>query len=793
VSRLALVPVVVLLVSVALAAPAVAGAAPPTLFPTDALTVADGAQATGLRLNLPLPDCAARPSDCSEIRLLNELDGFDVDPRIEIGLGRTDDVARVTPDTVYVRPVAGGERIGLNRLVVSPARGALFGQPARQLAPATTYELVVTPALTGEGARTTFTTMSPTASLDALRRQLDDGTAYTAAGIAPGDRGLKVERSFDAPNVLELNRLNDTGAPERMREAVVISSRAAAGKYVFGSFLAPQWLDAADRTIEQRPTGGAGPPARRAERVGFALILPAGPKPAGGYPVAVFGPGITRSKYDVFLAADENAARGIATIAVDPVGHAFGPRGELEVRTALPPATVTLPQFGRAADVDGDGAVDNREGVQAPSQPHPRASIGLRDGLRQTALDQMTLVRAIGAGVDLDGDASVDLRPERVTYYAQSLGGIYGTQFVATDPLVDVAALNVPGGPILEIARLSPGFRSSVSAELGGRVPSLLNGGCEGFTESFPLVIDPPVTAPAIGAVAIQEAGARVNWLNRSGSPEAYAPAAARERVFYQFAFGDRTVPNPTSATLVRAGGLLDRTTIYRNDRTPTAGSDPHGFLLDPRIAGHNLGQRQVTEFLATEGRSLIDPDGGGNVFEVPIADPLTLERPNYPYPCLGTDAPPAERAPAAPAGGGPGGTAGPGAGGAPAAPGGGAGTAGRPGGPGAGGGGAGTGPGSGAGARGDGLVRLVVTPRRIRAGRTVRLRLRTVVLVGARVRPLPGVTVRVAGRRVRTGRTGRATIRLRIRRPGPLRVIGSLRGLRADRDLVTVLRARRR
>ena len=51
--------------------------------------------------------------------------------------------------------------------------------------------------------------------------------------------------------------------------------------------------------------------------------------------------------------------------------------------------------------------------------------------------------------------------------------------------------LNVPGGPILEIARLSPGFRCEVTAELGNRRPSLLNGGpsgCDdgrpGFTES---------------------------------------------------------------------------------------------------------------------------------------------------------------------------------------------------------------------------------------------------------------------------------------------------------------------
>ena len=46
-----------------------------SLFPTDTLTVPDPAQATGLRVNLPLPDCTAQPSTCSEISALNLLDG----------------------------------------------------------------------------------------------------------------------------------------------------------------------------------------------------------------------------------------------------------------------------------------------------------------------------------------------------------------------------------------------------------------------------------------------------------------------------------------------------------------------------------------------------------------------------------------------------------------------------------------------------------------------------------------------------------------------------------------------
>jgi hypothetical protein len=209
---------------------------------------------------------------------------------------------------------------------------------------------------------------------------------------------------------------------------------------------------------------------------------------------------------------------------------------------------------------------------------------------------------------------------------------------MATDPTLGVGVLNVPGGPILDIARLSPGFRPEVARELANRRPALLNGGDAGFTESQPLYDMPPETSPVPGALAIQAVGARTNWIDRSGSPEAFAPllrtrpaeGMPAKRVLYQFAFGDATVPNPTSATVMRAGGLRDVTTFYRNDLAATTLSDPHGFLLDPRIQGRQQGQLQVAEFLASRGTSIIDPDAAAPVFEVPITDPARLERCNF-------------------------------------------------------------------------------------------------------------------------------------------------------------------
>jgi hypothetical protein len=628
---------------------------PLTLFPSNALTVPDPAQATGKRVDLPKPaDCVANKSECDEITLIDKLDGFDLDPALSVHFAGAIDVAKVNDDSVYVEPTGGGARIGVNRLVWDGSTTTLYAHPKQQLHEATEYRLVVTPAVNGQTGTSTFTTMSATTALTRMRQQIDDGSAYTSAGIA--DRGLSLDQdSTNQPSaysaatvvpVVGMTRTEDIGSGKTQTEQVFDSALPAvsnAGTYAFGSFDAPQWLDATSRTIPTPPTAGSGPTAVREERVGFVLVTPTGTPPPGGWPVAIFGPGITRSKYDVFLASDENLKKGIATISIDPVGHAYGPKSSVTISRTIPPGSVTIDSHGRGVDVNGDGTITDEEGVSAKGQPDSTAGIALRDGLRQTALDNVSLVRALqhdyggGGGFEVPGSGS--LSRTNITYYAQSLGGIYGTMAMATDPQLTAGVLNVPGGPIIEIARLSPGFRDQVGTELEHRVPPLYNGPPggppEAFQESTPLYVDPPVTNPAPGAIAIQQALARDNWIDRLGSPEAFAPLLQPngKKVLYQFAFGDQTVPNPTSATLMRAGGLQGVTTYYRNDQTPTKDCNPHGFLIDPRLAGRQLGQMQVATFLASGGTTINDPDGPLPVFETPIADPGQLEHLNFSNP----------------------------------------------------------------------------------------------------------------------------------------------------------------
>jgi hypothetical protein len=592
-----------------------------SLFPSDALTVRDAAQLTGRRVALPLPDCAKSPTDCDTVRQLNQLDGFDIDPRIAIGFGSpVDPVSVAAGTTVTPRDDRHAKPTGVDRVVYDPTSHTVYAHPAAQLAPDTTYEL------TAPGARTTFTTGSATTVLTDLRAQLDSGAAYRAAHIGADERGLSIDANVPVAGTT-LSYTQDEGTAGGLVTVPVPStSGTGAARYVFGSFLAPSWLDG-DSVIPAVPTRGPGPAVRSRVRLPFVLIVPAGTPPPGGWPVAIFGHGFTGSDANVFLAGDFNASNGFATIGTDVVGHGYGARSTWNITTAS--GTVSVPAHARGSDRDGDGFVTSTEGVSAAVQPAADAAVNSRDGLTQTVADVMTLVRAIGHG--LPSSARIALRGNGIDYYGQSFGGIYGTMLAGVDPRVDVLALNVAGGPISEIARLSPDFRPLVEQDLALRQPNLLNGGFDNFTESMPLRGQAPVLNPAPGAVAIQRVIAEETWLDRSGGPETYAPLLRDKRVLFQNAYGDQTVSNPTTYTLLAAGHLFGRDSLYRNDETPQAGINPHGFLLDPEFTlGNTQAQQQIVAFFTSSGTRVINP---GLAWEVPIHDRNTLLSLNFSEP----------------------------------------------------------------------------------------------------------------------------------------------------------------
>ena len=85
--------------------------------------------------------------------------------------------------------------------------------------------------------------------------------------------------------------------------------------------------------------------------------------------------------------------------------------------------------------------------------------------------------------------------------------------------------------------------------------------------------------------------------------------------------------------------------------------------------------------------------------------------------------------------------------------------------------------------------LRLAVWPRRVRAGRCRRFRLRAYVVRRGRTVGVRGATIRFAGRVLRTDRLGRATLVAEFRRPGRRFAVARARGRRAASTAVQVLR----
>jgi Bacterial virulence factor lipase N-terminal len=124
-------------------------------FPSDLFTMADPSHNTGLRVNLPLSDCQARPSDCEDLHVINTLDGFNQQPRLSIPFSGPIDVTTATRETVLLVSLgstlpkgnSGGEVVGINQIVWDPETHTLHVESDELLAQHTRYALLVTSGL----------------------------------------------------------------------------------------------------------------------------------------------------------------------------------------------------------------------------------------------------------------------------------------------------------------------------------------------------------------------------------------------------------------------------------------------------------------------------------------------------------------------------------------------------------------------------------------------------------------------------------------------------------------------
>src|SRR5262249_17890308 len=156
------------------------------------------------------------------------------------------------------------------------------------------------------------------------------------------------------------------------------------------------------------------PAVRGMNEVYFTVYLPSGPRPQGGWPVAIFGhgAGALARHGQLPLVAATMARHGIATIGINAVGYGFGPLSTLTVnRTAG--ESVNFLAGGRSFDQNHDHIIDFNEGERTLA---PRAILFDTDARRQDTADMMQLVRVIQVGIDVHGDGSRGLDPSRIYY-----------------------------------------------------------------------------------------------------------------------------------------------------------------------------------------------------------------------------------------------------------------------------------------------------------------------------------------------------------------------------------------
>jgi hypothetical protein len=672
-----------------------------TPFPSDRFTVFDPNQITGQRVNLPLPDCSVHVSDCKDLAQINRLDGFSLNPRLSIPFDGPIDPATVNSNSVFLLPIARGPRafpVGIDQIIWNPGQNTVYAKPAALLDQHSRYALIVTDGIRdpqGTPIRrsrrlgrvatsdphisealavarragipsgkiisaSVFTTQTVTTTMERIRDQIKAATPEQAR-FDLGPNGARTV--FPLSEVTSLTYAQHTRTnPETFNSIVVPLATPVGGvsTVAFGKYRSPDYRVHPGEFIPATATRNGIPAVQSTNDIYFNLYLPAGPKPPGGWPVAIYGHGGGGHKAAANNVVGSLASRGIVTVTINAVGHGFGEKGTYTVARGSGPS-VTFPAGGRGIDQNGDGVIADREGIR--SAP-PQAILDDRDGFRQTVVDLMQLIRIIEAGVDVDGDNAADLDPSRIYYLSQSLGGNWGTILLALEPNIRAAVLTVPPGTRTWRRLSGTGDRAFYGNMLAARQPSLVNAPGVNqiagvavsaqplFNENMPLPMGAPldvrledgstqrIASPVIdrvpGAFDLQTFFDRAEWTMQPGDAGVYAafirkqplPGMQPKPVIIQFAKGDPTAPNPGTVALLRAGELEGFATLYRHDLAfadnPALPKNPHGFmqLISNYGAIARGAQEQIAIFFESDGTKIIHPEPTW-LFETPVVRPL--------------------------------------------------------------------------------------------------------------------------------------------------------------------------
>src|SRR5262249_54238234 len=123
---------------------------------------------TGRRIHLPLVNCREAPSTCDEIKLLNTLDGWSVNPRMTLAFTGRIALDSIERRSAFVLPLGDdkSDPMSLVRLVWDAESTTLYARPERTLHQGRPYALVVTSLVRDETGQPLRRAKGPAAALD---------------------------------------------------------------------------------------------------------------------------------------------------------------------------------------------------------------------------------------------------------------------------------------------------------------------------------------------------------------------------------------------------------------------------------------------------------------------------------------------------------------------------------------------------------------------------------------------------------------------------------------------------
>ncbi len=562
-------------------------------------------------------DATGRTLAIVPTRPLEELKSY----MVVVTKGLTDTLGNdATADQTYflaqrTSPIASGTGtacVSLDPLL--PAANACALEPLRQLTNTLESAAVTQGVVRGNIVVSwVFNTQGVTPTLRTLRAQTAPGaTRFARTGLTTAAAGLPpigdiYIGTIDLPYY---HTAPGTGTPAAPPSVVLSSFWTAAP----GAYVAPFNALGLDPTSTNLTVANPLPVRRSVQKVPVLATLPNAAsgrvRPASGWPVVIFQHGITRSRCDMLAISATMAQVGFAVIAIDQPLHGAAPDNTADTCRPFHIGATPFAQLGareRTFDVD---LIDNSTGAFTPDgrvDPSGAHAINLaslltsRDNLRQAETD-LSVVAVSIPSMDLDGNSVPDFDGSRISFVGQSLGAIVGTVFMALEPTVLTAVLNVPGGGIANLlngsATFGPRVRAGISAASGipqtdARFPGTLGQ----FLVIAQTVID-------------------------SADPINYARLTTSKRLLVQEVIGDQVIPNtvagaPLSGTepLIAALGLTTITATTTNANGIRGAvrfiQGDHGSLLSPAASAAATAemQRQMASMIASNGTQVVVTD----------------------------------------------------------------------------------------------------------------------------------------------------------------------------------------